>query len=172
MLLHWPARSTAQPVRQASEESIKAAYIYKFVAYVEWPEGAFDGAAAPLVIGIIGSDALTEELEALAEERSVEGRPIRVRRVRRGDSLAGLHILVVAAEKEEALAALAARARALSILVITESPGALEAGSVINFRQVDERIRFEVSLDAADESNLSISSRLLAVAEHVKPRSR
>jgi hypothetical protein len=54
--------------------------------------------------------------------------------------------------------------------VVTESGDALELGSVINFRPVDQRIRFEVSLDSADKSRLRLSSRLLAVAEHVTPR--
>lgn len=164
-------RTSAQPIQSAPEERIKAAYLYNFAAYVEWPEGTLDAADSSLTVGIVGDESLADELERIVAGRSVHGRRLEVRRVAAADSLAGLHILFIASNEAETLTQLVAEAQPNSILVVTESDDALASGSVINFRLIDQRVRFEVSLDAADKSRLSISSRLLAVAEHVQARS-
>lgn len=176
MLVSWSARIVAQTVGTAPEQSIKAAYLYKFAAYVEWPEVVLEDPAAPLTIGVLGADSLADELEVITSDHTVQGRPIEVKRVRTGDfmadSLDGVHILFISGDEREKLGLLAPAARARSILLVTEFGDALERGSVINFRPVDKRIRFEVSLDSADKSQLSISSRLLAVAQRVEPRTQ
>jgi hypothetical protein len=168
--LSFGSFAPCQPVQSAPEQSIKAAYLYNFAGYVEWPEQTRNKRHAPLTIGIIGDDVLADELEKITSGRLAHGRRMHVRRVHDGDLLDGLHILFIAADAMQQFADVVAEARAKSILVVTESGNALALGSVINFRLVDQRVRFEVSLDAADKSGLSISSRLLAVAERVEPR--
>jgi hypothetical protein len=89
---------------------------------------------------------------------------VAVRRLRAGDALAGVHVLFVGggeSDRAERLLRAAARQGALGV---TEFDGGLREGSVINFRVVDQRVRFEVSLAAADQANLRLSSRLLSVA--------
>jgi hypothetical protein len=168
--LSWAAPALSQPIDSASEQSIKAAYLYKFADYVEWPEGVLPDPFAPLIIGVVGDDPLAEELAEMTRGRSVHGRSILVRRLEPEDSLDGLHVLFVAAAGSDDLRDLTPAARERSVLVVTESGDALESGSIINFRPVDQRIRFEVSLDSADRSGLKLSSRLLAVAVYVRPR--
>ncbi|HEX2139806.1 MAG TPA: YfiR family protein, partial [Woeseiaceae bacterium] len=116
-------------------------------------------------------EQVAAELGSMMRDREVHGRPIEVRLVQNGEELAELHVLFIARERAPALVQLRDIARENAVLVVTEWDGALEAGSAINFRLVDHRIRFEVSLDAADASGLSISSRMLVVAERVEPRS-
>lgn len=166
----WSESVAGQIIDSASEQSIKAAYLYKFASYVDWPEGVLDDPATPLTIAVIGADALADELAAMTGGRTVNGRSISVRRLQAEEALDGVHILFVGATGYSALAELMPAAHAKSALVVTESGDALELGSVINFRPVDQRVRFEVSLDSADKSGLRLSSRLLAVAEHVTPR--
>lgn len=163
------AAAAAQTIESAPEHDIKAAYLYDFAAYIEWPESSFDETGGPLMIGIFGDHRIAGGLESISAERQVGGRPVRVRRIRPGDPLAGLHMLFVADEQIDALPTLIDEARAQSVVVVTESGGALRRGSVINFLIVDERVRFEISLEAADASGLTVSSRLLAVAERVLP---
>lgn len=173
LLAVLPARTSGQPVDAVTEQSIKAAYLYKFAAYVEWPEHAFATKSTPVTIGVLGADALARELAEITAERTVQGRRIVIRLIRRDavpQELDGVHILFVARSGIGGLAALAESARARSVLVVTEDGEGFERGSVINFRPVNQRIRFDVSLASADRNHLKLSSRLLAVAERVEPR--
>ena len=90
-----------------------------------------------------------------------------VRRLKDGEGLAGLHMLFVGRRESGRIGALSAAARPLSTLVLSDAERGLEAGSVINFVAVEDRIGFEVSVDAAERSGLKISSRMLAVARRV-----
>lgn len=165
------ATAGAQAVGTAPEQNIKAAYLYNFGAYVDWPAEVLPP-DAPLTIAILENEPVAAALEQITRDRRVKGRSVRVRRLAPGESLDGVQMLFVGADGSAELSTLTAAARSRSVLVITESGEGLRQGSVINFVLVDDRVRFEISLDAADASRLAISSRLLAVAEHVLPRSQ
>lgn len=165
-LLLWAAAAGAQTASPGSETEVKAAFLYKFGDFVQWPPEAFSGATGPFVVGIVGADAIAGALERLVAQRSVQGHPVTVRRLRRGDSLAGVHVLFARAEPAE-LRALLASAGGQPILAVTDSEGGLGAGSAINFVVEDERVRFDIALPAAERARLKISSRLLSVARRV-----
>jgi hypothetical protein len=149
------------------ERNVKAAFLYKFLGYVDFPESAAPVQGEPLVIGIVGADDVAEELRRIAVGRSMNGRAVAVRKLRPGEAPGKVHMLFIgeedAAETEKALAAV----RQTPVLTVTDSGRNPRQDSVINFRVVDERVRFEVSLDAAEKNNLKLSSRLLAVAYKV-----
>lgn len=153
--------------QQATEAAVKAALLFKFANYVEWPAEAFPTPAAPVAIGVLGSDEIAAELEQLVKGRPVNNRPVSVRRLKDGESLAGLHILFVAARDAARVRAAARAARPLSVLLISDAERGLEAGSVINFVTVEDRVGFEVSMEAAERSGLRLSSRMLGVARRV-----
>ena len=153
--------------QQASEAAVKAALLFRFASYVEWPDKAFLSAEAPLTIGVLGDNEVAAELEAAVRGRTVGARPVVVRRLKEGEGPAGLHMLFVGRRESGRIAALAAAARPLSTVVLSDAERGLEAGSVINFVAVEDRIGFEVSVDAAERSGLKISSRMLAVARRV-----
>ena len=159
------AQSEAQ-----SEYRVKAAFLYKFGSYVEWPDRAFPRSDSPLTIGVIGADALAEELEQIVSGRNVNGRPVQVRRLRAGESMAGLQVLFIGRADGGRLAEILSAAKGRSLLTVTESEDALQLGSVINFVVVDDKVRFDVALPPADLGSLKISSRLLAVARKVVSR--
>lgn len=149
-----------------SATSVKAAFLYKFAGYVEWPAppGETD---APITIGVAGADPFAAELAEITRGRTVAGRPISVRRVTADDSFDGLQILFIANQGRGGERGVLANARSRPILTVTESAGALADGSIINFTQDKDRVRFEISLYAAEQSMLKLNSRLLAVADSV-----
>jgi len=149
-------------------QRVKAAFLYRFLAYVDWPANAFADSASPVVIGVAGHDRDVAEVKATIGERLVNGRSVLVRRVREADALSGTHVLFVTRAESARTAAFAQAARATSTLVVTEDESAFAQGSAINFRIVDGRVRFDIALAPAERAGLRISSRLLAVAQTVR----
>jgi len=156
----------AQAAAPALERRVKAAFLYKFLGYAEFPPQSFADAATPLSIGVVGADDMAAELTRIATGRLVAGRTISVRALREQDLAQPLHLLFVAGQDEPRAARLLRASPAW--LTVTECDGGLQLGSVINFTIVDERVRFDVSLDAAEKNNVKLSSRLLTVANRVQ----
>lgn len=149
------------------ESRVKAAFLYKFADYVEWPDSVFAQSDTPITIAVIGADTVAAELARAVEGRKVDDRTVIVKRLKPGDPLSGVHILFVGSGAAAQTGAWLQAARSQAILTVTESEGALAQGSVINFVVVDRRVRFEISRDSANKNKLRLSSRLLAVAQHV-----
>lgn len=150
------------------ESEVKAAYLYKFATFVEWPEGSFARPDSVLQIGVAGNDALVEHLARTVGGRSVNGRAVTIRKVRHGESTAGLHILFVGAHDRAAIGHYLDAARGQSVLTVTDADEALALGSMVNFVVAGQRLRFEVALDHVASSRLRISARMLAAALRVE----
>src|SRR5690606_4146068 len=90
-----PSASASAGERQASEAAVKAAFVYKFGEYVEWPADAFADASEPLRIGVFAADELAGELERIVAGRAMAGRPVQVRRLAAADPIDDLHLLYV-----------------------------------------------------------------------------
>ena len=157
----------AQGDLQAPEPRVKAAFLFKFGSYVEWPSGTFVSATAPFTIGVMDADALADELATVVAGRNMDGRPVVVRKLHEGDPVTGLNILFIGKAIDGKLAGILSPMKGRPTLAVTESEGALELGSMINFVIVDGKVRFDVSLQPAAAGSLKISSRLLAVARKV-----
>jgi hypothetical protein len=149
------------------ERRVKAAFLYKFLGYAEFPQGAFADAASPVVIGVVGADELASELTRIVSGRTVNNRPIVVRVLRETEVATSVHLLFVGGFDSGRVGRLV-RAAGNALLVVTECDGGLQQGSAINFRIVDERVRFDVALDAAERNGIKLSSRLLTVANRVQ----
>ena len=158
----------AQAPVYAAEYRVKAAYVYKFGSYVEWPERRFARPDSPLAIGVIGADALAEELVQIVTGRNVNGHPVEVRKLRPGDPVANLHVLFIGRADGGRLGEILSAARGKGVLTVTESEDGLELGSVINFVMVDDKVRFDVAPPPPED--LKISARLLGVARKVVSR--
>jgi hypothetical protein len=163
-----PARAAETAV--ASEERVQAAYLHKFLNYADWPPSSFPQADTPYVIGVAGDDVVADELARIAAGRSVNNRGVIVKRLLPGDgpgALANLHMLYIGRAERARQAQWLRQVKGRPVLTVTDAEGALEQGSIINFRTVDERVRFEVSVDAAEQSGLRLNSRLFSVATNV-----
>ena len=158
LALHAHAQAVAEP-------AIKAAFLYKFAGYIEWHAPV--RADVPFVFATLAADEVAAELARILPGRAVAGRPAVVRAVREGESLEGVQVLFVGRGAADPKAAIRAAQRQ-GALTVTETD--LEAGAAINFVVADNRVAFEVSLEAAERSGHRISSRMLAVARRVLPK--
>ncbi len=156
----------------ALEQQVKAAFLFRFGAYVEWPQQAFAGAESPLTIGVVDSEELAEELLRVVVSRTIDGRPIAVRRVRPGELPSDIHVLFIGQSASSQSADLLRQTKGRPVLTVTESAAGLSDGSVINFVLVDKRVRFEVSLEAAERNRLKIAAPLLSVALRVRDKAQ
>lgn len=165
----WLACSWSCLAGQAEvvEYQVKAAFLYKFGAYVEWPAQSFAQADSPLVIGVMGAGSVADELIQMASGRNINGHPVAVKKLRRGDAINGVHILFVARTDNDKLAEALAAAKGQPVLVVTETDSPPTSGSTINFVVADEKVRFDIALPSAESSNLKLSARLLTVARKV-----
>ncbi len=149
------------------ERKVKAAFLYKFLGYTEFPAAALGDAGAPVVIGVVDADELAAELVRIVSGRTVLSRPIVVKVFRDHESPSGVHLLFVGGNDALRVRNVLRSAAAAPMLLVTEVDDGLRQGSVINFRIVEERVRFDVSLEAADRHSVKLSSRLLTVANQV-----
>ncbi len=157
------AVSAARAADAYSEDAVKAAYLYRFAGYVDWPDE--ESANAPFTIAVLGSPSIARELRRLLPSLPINHRPAEVREVTGVRDLSKPQILYVGAGHADFLRAMPTNGHPM--LLVTDQEGGLEAGSVLNFLTVDHRVRFEVSLTAADRARLKISSELLTVAVRV-----
>ena len=169
-VLALPAPSHAQVTgeAQANERSVMAAYIYRFITYVEWPVSAFASPEAPIVIGVVNADGIAGELDQIVQGRTAQGRRLQVRRLAPGDALTGINVLFVGGDGAQRALQAAKLLTERPVLTITGVERGMDHGSVINFVHVDGRVRFEVNVGAAEKSGLRLSSRLLTVATRVR----
>lgn len=158
--------TVARAAEQYSEDAVKAAFLYRFAGYVDWPEE--DPANTPFTIAVLGDDGVVNELQRLLPGKRIKNRPAQVRRIKRFSELAGAQILYVGAARAAAVRNIASATAGHPVLIVTDEERGLEEGSIVNFLLVDQRVRFEISLEAAERAGLKISSELLSVAARVQ----
>jgi hypothetical protein len=170
MTLNWapPAGAQAGDASDSSEYLIKAGFIYNFAKFVDWPSTSFSQPDAPIVIGVLGTDPFGNVLDRIVADKKIGSRGFIVRRYKWGKDLKDLRdcqILFVSASEKAHTDEIVEFVKWLPILTIGETPGFAERGGVIRFTLEDNRVRFEVNVDAAHKANLNISSRLLTLAK-------
>ncbi|MBC6904032.1 YfiR family protein [Saccharophagus sp. K07] len=161
--------ASASPVAASLERQVKAAMLYKFLGYIEWPTELFKDPLTPYVIAVAGAADIATELQQITVNRTVNHRPIQVKKVTMKSDLSDVHMLFIGQEVSDTRErSLLQKAAAYSVVTVTESDIGLGAGSIINFRFVDDRVGFDVSLVNATARGVKLSSRLLAVAGYVE----
>ncbi len=162
--------------QRPTEYEVKAAFLYNFAKFTEWPSRAFGGDDAPIVIGVLGKDPFGVTLDQTIRGKTVRGRRLEI--VRFGhveDDLKRCHILFIGPSETGRLEGIFESLEGSSVLTVGEGDGFCQRGGVINFVLRQNRVRFEISVDAAERSGLSISSKLLKLAKIVrveKPKER
>ena len=154
----------------AAERRIKAAYLYKFAGYVEWPADAFATAGSPLVIGVAGDDALRDELRRLVQDRTVGGRAVQVRGVQAQEAVRGIHVLYVGELSTDERDALRRQTASRPVLLVSDLAQARALGSMVRFVPVDDRLRFDVDLAPVNAGRLKVSALMLSAARRVERR--
>ena len=154
----------------SSEYLIKAGFIYNFAKLVEWPSSAFPQPDSPIVIGILGEDPFGATLDRIVTDKKINGRGIAVKRLKWGRDLKDLrdcNILFISSSEKEHLDSVVDAMKWLPVLTIGDAPGFARRGGIINFTLEDNKVRFEVNVEAAKHADLTISSRLLTLARIV-----
>jgi hypothetical protein len=148
------------------EDAVKAAFLYRFTGYVEWPEPALS--KSHFTIAVLGSGEITRELERLLPGRTIKDLPARVRRIERMRELGDAQMLYVAASRLSDIRAVVSELGTKPVLVVTDHPRGLDAGGAVNFISLDRRVRFEISVPAAMRAQLKVGGELLSVAARVR----
>ena len=154
----------------SKEYQLKAAYLYNFTKFVEWPEQRFRDPASPIVIGVLGRNPFGDELNNIVRDRTVNGHTILVILITTPDDLRAVHLLFVPAGEEPRPEFAAALAQRPGVLTAGESGTFLAGGGVITFTQADDKLRFTINLESAERAGLKLSAQLLKLATVVHQR--
>jgi hypothetical protein len=170
VLLSVIVAGTARVARaqsQAGEYHVKAAFLFHFVQLVEWPAGEPGNQGDPLTLCMLGEDPFRGDLEVTLAGKSVGNRPLRVRHLRPAESFEGCQVLFVGRRDAARLSRVLLELKDGPILTVGESDGFVEQGGMIGFCLVENKVRFEINVQAAEQAKLRISSRLLLLAKMV-----
>jgi hypothetical protein len=152
----------------ALEAQVKAAFLFNFTKYVDWPAAAFTNAAEPIVIGVMGADGFGDTLRHNVMGKTINGRPVVIKHLDSDLQISECQILFVSHSEASRTSAILDKAGAFPILSVGEDGQFMRYGGVINFVLRNGNVRLEINLIAARKAGLTISSRLLAVADTVE----
>ena len=161
----FPTTAQDRPV----EYQVKAAFLYNFAKFTEWPDQAFPSRESAFTI-CHTDDPFHGAVERTVQGETWNGRPLSVKQIESGSEVRGCQIVYIsqsAAQKGMEILMAAANA---PVLTVGETASFIDAGGIIRFTESGHRIRFEINPDAADHASLRVSSRLLRLADIVRPR--
>jgi hypothetical protein len=152
----------------SNEAAVKAAFVYNFLKFVDWPPRSVPRADQPLTVAIVGEGPVADATANLLQGKRVSVHPLLVVRVKRGEPVSEVHaVFITGADHKEAHRTLASMTSG-AVLTISDDPHFASRGGMIGLYVEDRRVRFEVNTDAADARGLRVSSRLLALARLVR----
>jgi hypothetical protein len=162
VLIPFPAESAT------TEYEVKAAYLYQFGKFVEWPEGGLSRTDDPFAICIVGTDPFGAVLDETISGRTVQDKKVIAKRLTPTDDKSSCNILFVSPSEQHRLVNVLREVSGRSILTVGTTAEFLSQGGMINFRLEQGKVRFEVNLAALQQGNLKMSSELLKVATLIK----
>jgi len=149
----------------AEEYHVKGAFLLNFAKFVEWPAAAFKGPAEPIAICILGADPFGAGLAAAAGATVVDKRPVTVRQIPDPQQAHACQIVFVSVSERKHARAVVEAAKGASVLTVGESEGFLSGGGVIEFRVDENKVKIEISADAAKRAGLRISAKLMSLSQ-------
>ncbi len=151
------------------EYKIKAAFLYNFAKFVEWPDGALKDTGETINLYVLGEDPFGAVLDKGIEGKSVNGRELVIKRFDRADEMnEPCQILFVGSLKDNHLPDLLKNLQDSAVLTVGETDGFTRMGGVVNFVLDGDKVRFEINVDAAEKAGLKIDSKLMGLARIVK----
>lgn len=167
MAVIWLLTGIAQPARAQSEYQVKAAIIYNIARFVDWPPPGRPNVS----LCILGGDPFGSGIDVLAG-RPVGQATLQIRRIARPDEARGCQLVFIGGSEASRLRTTLAALPQGQVLTVADTPGFAETGVAVNLYLEEGRVRFEVNIDAAQRSGLTISSQLLKLARITHDRSR
>jgi hypothetical protein len=160
----WPS-PLAAAAELSREYLIKAAFLYNFAKFTEWPETAFAHANAPLTICVVGRDPFGAALDSL-NGKIIKGRTVAIFRLPDTAGAAACQVIFISESERERLATILRSLRGQPVLTVADMPDFARAGGIINLKtNPDERIRFDINVGIAQQAGLRLSSKLLSLAD-------
>jgi hypothetical protein len=154
----------AAPEPRAAEYEVKAAYLYNFAKFVEWPAAS---GRDTFVLGILGRDPFGPLLDAVMAGKNVSGRRLTIRRFASVEEVEGVDMLFIASSESARVGEVLKRVEGVPTLTVGETDGFVGRGGMLGFRVMDEVVRFDVDLDQSSRAGLKVSSQLVRVARKV-----
>jgi hypothetical protein len=154
-----------------SEYQVKAVFLFNFSHFVDWPAQTFTSPSDPFVIGILGIDHFGSHLDETVRGERIDGRPIIVRRYAKLDDIADCQILFIDASEATQLDSIIRSLGHRNILTVSDIDGAALRGMMVQFVTENNRIRLRINVESSRAAGLSISSKLLRLADIVGPTS-
>lgn len=148
----------------ALEYQVKAAMLYNFTKFVEWPARALGEPASPVVVGIFGRDPFGVQLDEVVEGKTIYGHPIRVQRLHSLAELANCNIVFIAKSEDRRMPEVLQALGQSSVLTVGDSDASIKSGVVMSFAMKEGRVQFQVNTRAAQSAGLKVSSKLLKLA--------
>jgi len=161
--------ASAQTAR-APEYSLKAAYLFNFTQFIEWPSNCFVSAEAPIIIGVLGEDPFGGALDQAIRDKTLRGRPFEIRRSRRLGDLGGCHMVFVCASEAKRVPEILAANNKKSVVTISDLDRFGEQGGIIGFYTENNRLRFQINVGAAERAGIKISSQLLRLGTIIREK--
>ncbi|MFA6289772.1 MAG: YfiR family protein [Opitutaceae bacterium] len=152
----------------SKEYQVKAAFLYNFTKFVEWPASRFPDDTSPIVIAVLGRNPFGDELAAIIRTRKVNGRELVVKIIASADEAATAHLLFVGADEETLLVGKMEPLQKAGVLTVGESPRFIASGGIINFTLETDKVRFQINPLAGQQAGLKISAQLLKLAMIVR----
>jgi len=162
LLLAGPGSRAQEP--PLTEYQIKAAFLFNFAKFVQWPAGALAEANSPIVIGIIGENPFHDDLARTIRNKTVDDHPLVIKEFRALTEATNCQILFICTSEKKRLPEILANLKGSSVLTVGETDRFTETGGMINFFQAGTKLRFKVNQEAAIKAGLKISSKLLSLA--------
>ena len=159
-----PARAQQS---QAAENALKAAFLYNFTKFIDWPASAFPGSTAPFQVCVLADDAFRRAVETTLHGEQNRGRPFSVSVPQSTENVRTCHVVYFGAEEGERWAARLPALRQAPVLTVGEGPRFLDRGGLIAFLLVSDRVRFDIRKQGAEQAGLNVSAKLLRVARQV-----
>jgi hypothetical protein len=150
-----------------SEYQVKAAFLYTFTKFVDWPEEPSGEVQANSAICVIGDDPFGEYLDTLVQGKQLNGRPIIVKRMKRGESGRSCRIVFISSSEKGHLRPILDSLRGSSALTVGDMENFARSGGMVNLVVEGKHVQFEINVDAAKRAGLTISSKLLGLAKIV-----
>lgn len=151
-----------------SEYELKAAFLFNFARFIEWPADAFEDSRTPITIGVLGQNPFGSSLDQIVANETAHGRALAIRHCRTVDEAAGCHILFISPSEAGRLDRILAALGNRSVLTVGESRDFTARRGMISFHLVRQRLRLRINRTAATAARLTINSQLLRQAELVK----
>lgn len=155
----------APPSQSPGEYQVKAAFLYNFAKFIDWPTNVSPDPNSPFILGIVGDDPFGSDLEQTINGKGINGRRLVIKRFKRGQALEFCHILFISSSEQGRLPQILGSLKGSSVLTVGEVEQFTRSGGIINFTLKDDKVRFEINLGAAERAGLRISSKLLKLGE-------